>query len=130
MTQSLLEKQLKKKVASVFKGKLTRGIISRDTGATTNSAGDTVAGSPLTFTFEGIRESFSARYQMQAGIPTTDVSILILLGSVKPATTPQDDDKVYLKAPWNAWHQVRRTLEIDPAGATAKLQVYEIPAPT
>lgn len=126
---SLLEGALKAKIARSFKGKLTLGSIRRETATTVDNLGNDVPSTPSTFTFEGIREDFSAYYKANAGIPDTDVSILVLLGSVKPVTTPVSSDKIYLQAPWNKWYQVRKVLSIDPAGASAKLQAYEIEAP-
>lgn len=126
---SLLEGALKAQIAKGFKGKLTLGTIRRGTATTVDDAGNDVSGTPTEYACEGIRESFSTYTKAAANIPDTDVSILILLGSVKPATTPVTNDLIYLKAPWNRWHKVRRVLEIDPAGASAKLQAYEVPAP-
>lgn len=126
---SLLEGAIKAKIAAGFKGKLTLGTLRREAFSTVDSSGDLTTSTVTTYAFEGIREAFSARYKAQAQIPDTDVSILILLGSVVPATTPKQDDKIYLETPWNAWYQVRKVLEIDPAGASCKLQAYEIPTP-
>lgn len=117
-------------MAKSFRGKLTRGTLRRDTVTATDNSGDPTARSTATFEFHsGIRESFSASFMVRAGIPETDVSILILLGSLNPETVPKADDLIYLRAPWNVWHKCRRVLEIDPAGASARLQVYEIPTP-
>lgn len=126
---SLLVSEIKKRIASGFKGRLTTGVIRREAVASINSYGDKVAGPVSNFTFEGIRQNFTALYKSQALIPDTDVSILVLLGSVKPAMSPIQSDKIYLNAPWLKWHQVRRILEVDPAGASMLLQCYEIKAP-
>lgn len=126
---SLLEGTLKARIAAGFKGKLTTGTLRRDTAGAVDSAGDATTPTVTTYTINGIRDSFSASYLAQTGIPITDVRILVLLGSVVPATTPVEDDAIYLNAPWNRWHQVRRVLEIDPAGASCLLQAFEIPAP-
>lgn len=127
---SYLEGALKRKIAAGFAGRLTRGRLRRVGSSTMDEAGDLEESSASTFTFEGIRESFSATFRAQAGIPEKDVSILILLGSLVPETTPLPDDEVYLGAPWQKWHKLRSILEIDPAGASAKCQAYEIPDPT
>jgi hypothetical protein len=127
---SPLEGALKAKIAAAFKGKLTLGSIRRDGTTSVDGVGDEVPGTPSTYTFEGIRESFSTYTKAAAGIPDTDVSILVLLGSVKPVTIARQGDQIYLQAPWNKWHQVRRVLEIDPAEASQRLQAYEIPDPT
>lgn len=125
---SLLESAIKKRVAQATKGRLTVGKVQRDTPSTRNAYGDVIPGTPTEYACEGIRESFTARYKMEAGIPDTDVKILLMLGSM--SITPKQDDKVYLNKPWLKWHQVRKVLEIDPAGATALLQAYEIETPS
>lgn len=126
---SLLDRALKEKIARGFKGRLTKGTLRRDQSTTTDSDGNPIPGTPLTFTIEGIRENFSLYTKANSGIPETDVPILIILGLVKPETIPVKDDKIFLATPWNRWHQVRRVLEIDPAGASCRVQAYEIPAP-
>jgi hypothetical protein len=123
---SILEGFLKQKIAAGFRGKLKRGVIRRETGASLNAAGHVVVGTPTTYTFEGIRENFDARYRAQAGIPETDVAILVLLGSVTPAATPKVGDLIQMDG---VWHKVRVTLAIDPAGATWRGQCYEVGAP-
>lgn len=124
---SMLEGPLKAAIAQAFKGRLRQGRIRRVASSTLNAYGDPVPGVASTFTFEGIRENFDAKYRAQAGIPDKDVSILVLLGSVKPATTPIQTDQIYING---LWHAVRHILEIDPADASCKLQGYEIPDPT
>lgn len=126
---SLLEGKLKAAIAKGFKGKLTKGTIRREGVTAVNSAGDPSTSTVTTYEFEGIRESYSAIYKARADIPIEDVRILVLLGSVKPATNPRQGDLIYLKAPWNTWHKVRTIPEIDPAGASARCQAYEVPAP-
>lgn len=122
---SLLEGALKKKIAAAFKGRLTKGMLWRETSGSLDSWGDLMPGTLASYKFEGIRESFSAFYAATAGIPLTDVSILILLGSIR--TTPLQTDELYLDKPWFKWYQIRRILEIDPAQASMKLQCFEIP---
>jgi hypothetical protein len=126
---SPLEGQLKKAIAAGFKGRLTKGTLRRATIGGLDSWGDPLPASSVDVAFEGIRESFSAPFMARAGIPDTDVSILILLGSMSPGLMPKQDDVVYMKAPWNKWYKCRKVLEIDPAGASCRLQAYEIPAP-
>lgn len=132
MAQSLLPSALKQTIAKAFKGRLLTGTLRREAVASVNSHGDPVVGTITSFTFEGIRESFSARYKAQSGIPADDVSILVLQGSLKPATTITMDDQgafIFMGTPWNKWHKIRVVLEIDPAGATARLQCFEVAAP-
>lgn len=117
---------IRKQVAAGFKGKLTKGSLRRELPGGVDEFGDPLPGTVTNYPFEGIRDSFSALYREQAGIPETDVAILVLLGST--SVTPKQNDKLFLDAPWNKWHQCRKILEIDPAGASAKLQAFEIEA--
>jgi len=121
---SFLEGSLKKAVAKGFKGKLLKGIVRKVVASAVNNQGDIVPTGIRDYPFEGIRENFSAYYKAQAGIPDTDVSILIILGLT--TTTPDKDDKIYING---TWYQVRKILEIDPAGASAKVQAFSIPLP-
>lgn len=123
---ALLESQIKKQVAAAFKGKLVAGTIRRTAGATLDSLGNLAGGSVSTYAFEGIRESYSAIYRNQAGIPAEDVKFLVLLGST--TITPEQGDQIKLSN--TGWHQIREIPEIDPAGATAACQCYAIPDPS
>lgn len=128
---SLLEGALRKRVAQGFKGRLLKGQLRLTTPTTQNSLGDPVPGTTTTFTFEGIRDNFDASYAARANIPLTDVKVLIILGSVKPVLTQDQEQhlqnfQVFIV---NKWHTVRRVLKIDPARASAELQCYESPAP-
>jgi hypothetical protein len=131
---SLLDSAIKNQIAASFKGKLTKGTFRRLSGTVVDMAGDVVpGGTPTDYACEGIRESFSARYKQQAGIPEEDVAILLIIGLFNPATTISNSDKgalIFLSTPWNRWHKVRSVLEIDPAGASVRFQAYEIPSLT
>lgn len=119
---------LKKLVAQSLKGQLRKGRLRRDnTGTTTNEFGDPVPGSPKFYTFEGIRENISIMSRAAAGIPDTDVTVLFILGLIKPETTPIKDDKVFIE---NLWYQCLEIVEVDPAGATMKWRCFVIPTPT
>ena len=123
---SPLESQIKKQVASAFRGKLLSGTLRRETATALDERGDPVV-TAATYSFEGIRESYSEYYRAQAGIPEEDVAILVLLGSTSPAVVPTQGDKIKLSN--TGWHQVRGIPEIDPAGATAKCRCYLIEDP-
>ena len=86
-----------------------------------------VPGAATTYAFEGIRDSFSLQFAAAAGIPVTDAKILILLGSLKPATDPQQDDQVRVRA---QWFQLRQLTSADPAAATQEWAGFAIPDPT
>lgn len=124
---SLLEGALAKTIAKGFRGKLLKGTLRRVGSATVDQYGDPVPGQAVTYAFEGIRESFDARYREQAGIPETDVMVMVLLQSVRPLTEPAQGDQVRING---RWLSVRRILDIDPAGASVRLQCYEIADPT
>ncbi len=122
---SLLESSIKAQVASGFKGVLLTGTLRRVGSTTVDTRGNPVDGSASTFPFEGIRESFSAAYAASAGIPITDVKILMIAGLID--TVPRKDDQVLIRG---QWHKVRAIIERDPADATHVLQCFEIPDPT
>ena len=123
---SLLEGVLKAKIAKGFQGKLLRGTIRSISSTALNSFGDPVPATTTDYTFEGIRDYFSALYAAQSGIPDTDVRILILLGSVQPVYIPKQENLVHINL---AWHKIRRILSIDPAGASMSVQAYEVDEP-
>lgn len=125
---SPLEAQIKKQVASAFRGKLLSGTLRRVESSSLDANGDLIPGAPSEYRFEGIRDSYSAFYRGQAGIPAQDVRFLVLLGSVSPATTPMQGDQIKLAN--TGWHQIREIPEIDPAGATANCQCYVIEDPS
>ncbi|MDO8614623.1 MAG: hypothetical protein Q7T33_02665 [Dehalococcoidia bacterium] len=124
---SLLETEVKRRVADAFRGRLLTGTLRRAGPASLNSFGDPVAGAAQEFTFEGIRDSFTLRFAEAAGVPVTDAKILVLLGSLSPATDPQQDDQVLLRG---QWFQLRRKVSADPAGATQEWAGFEIEDPT
>jgi hypothetical protein len=122
---SLLESEIKKQVASAFKGVLLPGTLRRVASTTVDSRGNPVPGTATTFSFEGIREKFNSTYAANVGIPTTDIKILIIAGLLD--TDPIKDDQILIRG---QWHQVRAILERDPANATHELQCFEIEDPT
>jgi hypothetical protein len=116
--------QIRKEVYRGLKGKLDVGTLRRVTGGTVNSKGDLVGGTPTTYSFEGIREDFSAFYRVQAGVPDTDSRFLILAASI--TVEPKKDDLILHK---EQWYKVRRMITIDPAFASYSVQVYKVSAP-
>lgn len=124
---SLLQQELAKQLAKAFRGKLLKGTLRRELATTVDEFGDPEVGQVQTYEIEGIRESFQASYALLYGIPQTDVKILLILGLIKPATTPRKDDKIYIRG---QWHQVRKVLDLDPAQASITLQCFEIEDPT
>ena len=122
---SILESEIKKQVASGFKGALLKGSLRRVASTAVDAFGDPIPGAVTIFPFEGIRDTFTAKYAAEAGIPVTDVKILIIAGLI--TTDPIKDDKVLIRG---QWHQVREIRERDPANATHVLQCFEIEDPT
>lgn len=121
---SLLESEIRRRVASAFRGKLMRGTLRREVPVGLDANGDLLPPAVQTFTFEGIRSSFDARFAAQAGIPETDVKILIIAGSCR--TDPKKDDLTLIRG---QWVKIRRILKVDPADAAYTLQGFDVPAP-
>ncbi len=118
--------QIRTAIASGFSGQLRSGTLRRPGGASgVDSFGDEINNTATTYDCQGIREMFSAFYAAQAGIPETDVKILLIGGLV--SVEPQKDDQIFIES---KWHQVREVLDIDPAQASYTLQCYEIRDPT
>lgn len=123
----LLDGDIKKIVASGFKGLLLKGTLRRVTVASLDAYGDPATKTITTYSFEGIRDSFSAQYAAAQGIPVTDARILILAGSLNPVVEPRQDDQINIGG---QWFQCRRVLAVDPAGATYTLAAFVIKAPS
>ena len=128
---SLLDTFIRKQVAKGFKNQLLPGILLREVASSVSALGDVVVDSYETYTFQGIRDNFNRAFAATAGIPTTDVRILVILGLVTPVTTPRIDDKIRIRGAdgTQKWHQVRAVLTTDPANAHSVLQCFEIETP-
>lgn len=124
---SLIPTELANIVANAFQGQLMTGTLRRDNPTSVTGKGDPVAGTPSTYSVEGIRDTFSAYQASLLGIPHTDVRILLIMNLIKPATEPKKDDLIFIR---DQWHKVRRVIEIDPASASISLQCFVVPAPT
>lgn len=122
---SPLDGLIKRQIASAFKGKLKKGTLRRAVPGGVDDMGDPKPGTVETWPFEGIRESYDALYRVNAGIPDTDVRILVIAGST--AGVPDQGFQVFIEG---RFHQVRKVEGIDPAGATYQLQCFEIADPT
>lgn len=121
---SPLDGQIAKAIHAGFRGKLKKGIVRREApGTGRDRHGDRNPGVVRRYPFEGIRENYDAAYRERAGIPETDVQILVITRSC--AIEPKQDDQIFIQ---NRWHQVRRVSDSDPAGATITLQAFEIQA--
>jgi hypothetical protein len=124
---SFLEGQLANAIYNGFKGKLLKGTLTRMVGGTgTDEFGDPVGATSQLFPFEGMTDTFSAMFRAQAGIPETDIKVLIIAKSI--TTEPKNDDKLSITNAQSGTKnlQVRKIVEIDPARATYTLQCYEV----
>lgn len=122
---SQLDGALAKAIYSGFKGKLKTGTLRRQSGSSgVDEFGDLIIGSSTDYSFEGIRENYSAAYLAQSGIPQGDVKIMILLQSI--TVEPEQDDFIFIEGDW---HQVRRVEMIDPARAAITLQSTVVKEP-
>lgn len=128
---SFLEGPLKKAIAAGFRGNLTKGTIYVEEFDSLDDYGDPQSSGSASYPFEGTRDNFDAYYAQQANIPQTDVKIMIILGltpaNISPDPTLAQRYKINIKG---QWYQVRRVMNIDPAGATATVQAYQINDPT
>lgn len=124
---SLLETTVRQHIAAGFAGRLLRGTLRRVAKSSLDSSGDVVAGAVSTFTFEGIRDTFSLQFAQTAGVPVTDAKILFILGLIKPQTDPRQDDQVKIR---NEWFQLRKMVSVDPAEASQEWAGFKIKDPT
>ena len=69
-------------VAQGFRGQLLSCTLRRATVTSRDANGDPVATAFRDYPFDGIRETFNAAFAAAAGIPVTDVKILIIAGSL------------------------------------------------
>ena len=123
---SLLESKFAKQIARGFKGKLLKGVIQRNAGATRDAHGDTIPGAPVSYAFEGVREDFSAFIRAQAGIPDTDVKILFITGLT--LTVPMRGDYVKFRK-FDQWYHLVKNITKDTAEAHQVWQASVVPPP-
>lgn len=116
---------VRREINKGFQGQLLPGTLRRKVpGSTVDSFGDVTSSTFTTHTFNGMVDTYSAFYRAQAGIPDTDVKILIIAGSLD--VEPQKDDQVKVR---DTWYQLRDK-ETDPAIAAWTCQAFEIEDPT
>lgn len=112
-------------IAKGFKGKLHIGALWRYTpGTGTLPNGDPKPGTWAKHGFEGIVDEYDDAYRATAGIPATDVKILIIAGSL--SVEPRKDDVIHLRG---AWYQARGPVKTDPAKAQWTVQGYATSKP-
>lgn len=118
------ETLVKQQIYQGFKGRLlTLTFRKRTRSGGVDEHGDAVTTSFATHSCDGIDSEYSAFYKSQAGIPITDVRVLIIAGSM--SVVPEKDDQVKVR---DQWFQVRAVVQ-DPARATYELQSFKIEDP-
>lgn len=130
---SFLDGELATELNDAMGDDLQSGSLRRETPGGLDSHGDPTSPTYTTYSFKGYRDSFSATFKAQAGIPATDYEIGMLAKSFKDSLDasvsiePKQGDQILLNSQWS---KVRAILEIDPATALYRAQCYEIPDPT
>ena len=92
--------------------------------STLDALGDPSNTTYATYSMKGMVDTYSAMYRSRAGIPETDVKLLVIAGTL--SVTPQKDDQVKFRS---KWYQVR-AVDTDPAEAAWEMRSYEVPDPT
>ncbi len=69
-------------------------------------------------------DTYSAFYKAQAGIPESDIKILLIAGLT--TAIPKKNDEIQIRGQWFK----SRAVSKDPAEATWEIQAYEIADPT
>lgn len=129
---SLLESKIRSAVAAGLKGKLLTCTLRREVIGGLDDYGDPVAGSVSTWTFDGMRDTFTLQYAQAAGVSVTDTRLLVIRGSsgLSGALPLQQDDKVKVtQDSVDEWLQLRTRTAQDPAGATEEWAAFSIATP-
>lgn len=113
--------QMRAAIAAGFKGKLLSGVLTRQVSGGVDEYGDPVPGTPATFNVEGLVSEYSDYYKAQAGIPETDVQIILIAGNCE--TDPLKDDEIQF--PNFGSYKVRKVMT-DPAKAHYKCQSFKV----
>lgn len=113
---------IRKAVATGFKGRLRKGRLYRRPALSVNALGDDIQGTPTVFPFDGAIDNYSEFTRANAGIPVTDVRLIIIAGSL--ATTPNMDDVVWIDG---RWLKLGMRIETDPARAAYACQAFDVP---
>jgi hypothetical protein len=102
------------------------GTLRRDNPTAVDSKGDPVPGDYTEYAVQGIRENIDKFFATANGVPHTDVKFLLIMNLIKPATTPQQEDWIFM---YGEWHKIRRITGIDPARASVTMSAFRTPAP-
>ena len=109
-----------------FKGKLHKGRLILSVRTAVDSLGDATGPAMASHPLEGFVDQYSAHYKAQVGIPSSDVKIIVIGGSL--AATPVKDAKIEIPLNSGSWYQVR-DVSRDPAIATWELQSFACRSP-
>jgi hypothetical protein len=116
---SFLAGGLAKAIAAGFKNQLLAGTLRKTMVDGRDSFGDPTS-TTADYAVQGMEDRYSAMVKVAAGIPATDVKLLLIAGLCDAA--PSIGDKVQLNG---QWFQVR-DVSIDPAGATYECQSFRV----
>lgn len=123
-----LLKQIRDGITAGFRGKFKKALLIKRKFAAgeEDDEGDPKLSGVLEYPCEGLVVEYSALYRARAGIPDTDVQVMIFAGTLPAGVIPSIDDRVKLPSPANVMtlYQIRRR-ETDPANATWTFQAFE-----
>lgn len=116
---------LRKGIGAGFKGRTSKGNLYRARAEVVDMRGDVVSSSDEVYAFEGFVELYSEYFRVTAGIPDTDVRIIIFGTSI--SVEPAKDDRIKMTTgPFKDHMYQLRTSDSDPAKATFTCRAYEI----
>lgn len=116
---SFLDGQMAKAIAAGFNGKLLSGTLRKIVTSGLDGHGDPIT-TTTDYPTQGTIDSYSALIKAQAGIPSTDVKILLIAGLT--GAEPLIADRVQLRG---QWFQIRN-VSPDPALATYECQSFGV----
>ena len=123
MTISLLD-QLRDDVHAALADDARAATLRHEEPGGLDEYGDPLPGVVTTYDCKGWVEEYDATW-LSAGIPSTDVRILILQKSLT-GHTPEQDDQLMIES---QWYQIRN-ISRDPANAAWVFQSYAISDPS
>jgi hypothetical protein len=117
---SILDGSIRKAIGAAFKGQLRTGALTRQTQGSVDEYGDPIPGAPEEFAVEGFVSNYDEAYRAAAGIPLTDVKVVLILENCE--TQPLKDDI----AQFSDWGSFKlRNVRLDPDKASAVCQAFK-----
>lgn len=117
---SILDGSIRKAIGAAFSGQLLSGTLIRATQGAVDEYGDPIPGAPDAFSIEGFVSNYDEAYRAAAGIPLTDVKVILILENCE--TQPLKDDI----ARFSGWDDFKlRNVTIDPDKASAVCQAFK-----